>query len=82
MDAIIRAAGLTNVSSGRPVGLERLLRHPPNLLVIPTAPDYPSLATDLLDNPVIHSLPRRAIPPDLTICAGPFTARAAALLAQ
>jgi iron complex transport system substrate-binding protein len=82
MGAVLTAAGLTNVSNGRPVSLEALLRHPPGLLVVPAAPDYPSLATDMLDNPVLASLPRRAVPPALTICAGPFTAQAAALLAQ
>lgn len=82
MDAVLKAAGLTNVSSGRPVSLEALLRHPPDLLVVPAEPDYPSLATDMLDNPVLASLPRRAVPPALTICAGPFTAQAAALLAR
>jgi iron complex transport system substrate-binding protein len=82
MDAVLRAAGLTNASNGRPVSLETLLRHPPDLLVVPAEPDYPSLATDMLDNPVLAGLPRRAVPPNLTICAGPFTAQAAALLAR
>jgi iron complex transport system substrate-binding protein len=81
MGAVLRAAGLTNVSDGRPVGLEWLLRHPPDLLVVPDDPAYPSLATDMLDNPVLAVLHRRTIPPVLTICAGPFTARAAAMLA-
>ena len=36
----------------------------------------------LLDHPALAGLPRRAIPPALTICAGPFTAEAAALLAR
>lgn len=81
-DAILHAAGLTNAADGTPMGLEALLRHPPDLLVIPTAPAYPSLATELLDHPALIGLQRRAIPPPLTICAGPFTARAVALLAQ
>jgi len=79
---VLRAAGLTNASDGRRIGLEGLLRHPPDLLVVATAPGYPSLASELLDHPALADLPRRAIPPALTICAGPFTARAAALLAR
>jgi len=82
LDAVLRAAGLTNASDGRRLGLEPLLRHPPDLLVVPPAPDYPSLATDMLDNPSIAAIPRRALPPSLTICAGPFTAQAVAMLAQ
>jgi iron complex transport system substrate-binding protein len=82
MDAVLRAAGLANASDGRRLGLEQLLRHPPDLLVVPAAPDYPALATDLLTNAVLAGLPRRAIPPALTICAGPFTAGAAAMLAR
>lgn len=82
MDAILRAAGLSNASDGHRVGLEALLQHPPDLLVLPTAPAYPSLATALLNHPALSGIPRRTIPPALTICAGPFSARAAALLAQ
>ena len=83
MDAVLRAAGLTNASEGGRVGLEALLRHPPDLLVVATAPGLsrrwrPSCWTI----PRSPSLRRRAIPPALTICAGPFTAEAAALLAQ
>ena len=82
MDAVLRAAGLTNLSDGRRVGLEALLRHPPDLLVVPATPAFPSLATELLDHPAVAGMARRAIPTALTICAGPFTARAAELLAQ
>ena len=82
LNAVLRAAGLTNASDGRRIGLEGLLRHPPDLLVVATAPGYPSLASELLDHPALADLARRAIPPALTICAGPFTARAAALLAR
>jgi iron complex transport system substrate-binding protein len=82
MDAVLRAAGLVDIGTGRHVGLEALLRHPPDLLVVPQAPDDPSLATDLLDNPAVASIPRRAVPMPLTICAGPFTAEAAAMLAR
>jgi iron complex transport system substrate-binding protein len=82
MDAVLRSVGLINASDGRRVALEALLTHPPDLLVVPAAPEFPSLATALLDHPALAGIARRAIPPALTICAGPFTARAAALLAQ
>ena len=82
MDAVLHAAGMSNASDGRSVSLEALLRHPPDLLVVPAAPAYPSLATTLLDHPALAGLPRRAIPPALTICAGPFSVEAATLLAR
>jgi iron complex transport system substrate-binding protein len=82
MDAVLHAAGMSNASDGRAVGLEALLRHPPDLLIVPATPSYPSLATTLLDHPALAGLPRRAIPPALTICAGPFSGQAAALLAR
>jgi len=82
MDAVLRAAGLINASGGRRTGLEALLRHPPDLLVVSAAPEYPSLASEMLDHPAIADIPRRAIPPALMLCAGPFTADAAALLAR
>ncbi len=82
MDSLLRAAGLSNASDGRRVGLEALLRHRPDLLVVPTAPAYPSIATTLLQHPALAGIPRRAIPPALTICAGPFSAQAVVLLAQ
>jgi iron complex transport system substrate-binding protein len=82
MDAVVRSVGLLNMSDGRHVGLENLLREPPDLLVVPETPEFPSLATALLGHPALAGLHRRAIPPALTICAGPFTAQAAALLAR
>ena len=82
MDSVLRAAGLTNLSDGRPLGLEGLLRVRPDLLVVPRAPDYPSLATDMLDNPAVADIPRRTVSPALTVCAGPFTATAVAMLAR
>jgi hypothetical protein len=82
MDAVLRAAGLANAADGSRMGLEALLRHPPDLLVVPLSPGYPSLATDLLDSPAVAAIPRRALPPPLTICAGPFTAQAVAMLAR
>jgi iron complex transport system substrate-binding protein len=82
MGAVIRAAGLRNVSNGARLGLEELLRHPPDRLIVPAETDYPSLATDLLDHPAVRDIPRRAVPSPLTICAGPFTAEAASMLAR
>jgi len=81
-DAVLHAAGLANASTGRRVGLEALLRSPPDLLVTAPPANWPSLATDLLQHPAISGIPRRFIPPALTICAGPFTAIAAELLAR
>jgi iron complex transport system substrate-binding protein len=82
MDAVLRAAGFANASNGGVVTVEALASHPPDLLVVPTEPAGPSLATTLLDHPALAGLPRRAIPPALTLCAGPFTAEAAAMLAR
>lgn len=82
MDAVLDAAGMSNASDGRNMSLEALLRHPPDLLVVPATPAYPSLATTLLDHPALAALRRLTIPPALTICAGPFSAQAAALLAR
>jgi iron complex transport system substrate-binding protein len=82
LDAVLRSAGLTNAADGRRLGLEALLRHPPDLLVVPLAPHFPSLATDLLDNSALAAIPRRALPPPLIVCAGPFTAQAVAMLAR
>jgi iron complex transport system substrate-binding protein len=81
-DAVLRAAGLVNHSNGRRIGLEELLAHPPDLLVVPGPAAYPSLATDLLQHPATASIPRLNVPPDLMICGIPATARAAELLAQ
>ena len=82
MDAVLHAAGLINISTGRVLGREALLRAKPELLVVPQSPAFPSLATNMLDSPVLAGIPHRALPPALTICAGPFTAAAVALLAQ
>jgi iron complex transport system substrate-binding protein len=82
MDAVLRSAGLLNASDGRRVGLEALLRQPPDFLVVPAAPEFPSLASALLDHPALADVPRRAIAPALTLCAGPFAAQAAVLLAR
>jgi len=81
-DAVLGAAGLRNASDGSRVGLETLVANPPDLLIVPSPSAFPSLATDLLRHPATAGIPRRELPPALTICAGPFTAKAAALLAQ
>ncbi|HST75516.1 MAG TPA: ABC transporter substrate-binding protein [Acetobacteraceae bacterium] len=79
-DAVLKAAGLTNISTGRRVGLEALIRLHPDLLVVPAPARFPSLATELLDHPATRDIPRRFLPPALTICAGPWTADAAVML--
>jgi iron complex transport system substrate-binding protein len=80
--AVLRAAGLADVGrDGRP-GLEALAAHPPDLLVTATAPDYPSMATDLLAHPALAGIPRREVAPALLVCGGPWTARAVTVLAR
>ncbi len=81
-DAVLRAAGLRNAAAGGQVGLEALLARPPDILVTASAPRFPSLATDLLRHPALAGLPRRAVPPALLICGGPFTSRAVRLLQE
>lgn len=82
MRAVMRAAGLDDTGTGARLGLEALAAHPPALLVVPQAPQTPSLATDMLSHPVLADIPRRAVPPALTLCGGPWTAAAVPLLAQ
>ena len=82
MDAVLHHAGLVNAGDGRRMGIEALLRHPPGLLVVPDTPNFPSLATAMLDHPALLGIPHRAVPPALTLCAGPFSARAVELLAR
>lgn len=81
-DSVLRASGWTNAGTGRQLGLEALLAHPPALLVTATPPDFPSLATDFLAHPALVALPRREIPPPLLLCAGPWTVEAAEILAR
>jgi len=80
--AVLRSAGFRDVASGTRLSVEALVRNPPDLLVLPTSPALPSRATDLLAHPALAQLPKRVIPPALTICAGPFTARAVEMLAR
>jgi iron complex transport system substrate-binding protein len=82
MRAVMAAAGLRDLGDGARLGLEALAAHPPPLLVVPEAPSYPSLATEMLAHPVLAGIPRRAVPPALTLCGGPWTAAAVGLLAQ
>ena len=80
MDAVLRAAGLTNMGSGGRIGLEALLRHPPALLVLPQNTAGASLATAVLAHPALRDIPARLIPAPLRICPGPFTAEAVSRL--
>ena len=79
---VMRAAGLIPVGSSGATTLEALATDPPDLLV--TAPDaaFPSLATDLVHHPALSGIPRREVAPALTLCAGPWSAEAVALLAR
>ncbi len=81
-DAVLRAAGLRNAGDGRQLSLEALARTPATLLVVAPPPAYPARATEFLAHPVLTHHPRREIPPRLTICGGPWTAGAVALLAR
>ncbi len=81
-DAVLRAAGLRDVGSGGQMSLETLAAHPPDELLVSTPPAFPSLATEMLGHPALAGIPRRAIPPALLACGGPWTARAVALLAR
>ncbi len=81
-DAVLRAAGLADAGAGGQPGLEALVMHPPDLLVTATAPDFPSLGTDLLRHPALKQIPRREVAPALVLCGGPWTAGAVAALAQ
>jgi iron complex transport system substrate-binding protein len=81
-DAVLQAAGLADVGNGRRVGLEALVAHPPDVLVEGRAPDFPSLATALLQHPAVRAIPRRIYDPATLICGGPQTAKAVAALAE
>ena len=81
-DAVLHAAGLIDAGAGGRPGLEAIANDPPQLLVVPQVPRFPSLATELLRHPALADIPRVTLPPALLACAGPWTAEAAALLAQ
>lgn len=80
-DAVLRAAGLINAGTGAVMGIETLMAHPPDLLVVEQAPAFPSLATDMLTHPAVAALPRRTLPPAWLACGTVESARAAAALA-
>ncbi|HEX3989907.1 MAG TPA: hypothetical protein VHX39_01915 [Acetobacteraceae bacterium] len=80
LDAIVRAAGMINAGTGGRVGLEALLRQPPDLLVLPEDAAGASLATEMLVHPAVRGIAVHTIPRALTICPGPFTAAAVARL--
>jgi iron complex transport system substrate-binding protein len=82
MGAVLRAAGLRDVAAGQRIGVEALVRHKPDLLVLPAIPDLPSRATDLLTHPALAPIEQRIVRPALTLCAGPFTVRAAERLTR
>jgi iron complex transport system substrate-binding protein len=79
-DAVLRAAGYENAADGRAMGLEALARRPDVLLVVAPPPPTPSRATEFLAHPLLGAHPRREVPAALTICGGPWTAQAVALL--
>jgi iron complex transport system substrate-binding protein len=90
-DAILHAAGFSNHAATlglRGYGvlpLELIVSSPPDLLVIDAGAEAPSQASRLLEHPALESrLPatsRVALASRFTICAGPQTAEAVALLA-
>ncbi len=81
-DAVLRAAGYRNVGTGGEMGVEALAAHPPDVLITNTAPDYPSLSTDLLWHPALRGLHRRTVAPALLACAGPWSVGAVEALAR
>ncbi len=81
-DAVILAAGMRNAGNGARLALETIATHPPALLVTAVAPDYPSLATDLLRHRVLTDIPRQTWQPALLACGGPWTAAAVTVLAE
>lgn len=80
--AVLQTAGYANVGTGRQMGIEALLAHPPGTLITAASPPYPSLSTALLVHPALAGLRRLAIDPALLACPGPWSAAAVAALAQ
>ena len=76
MDTVVRAAGMVDAGSGGRLGLEALVRHQPDLLVLPEGAAGSSLATEMLVHPAVRGIPVRRIPTALTICPGPYTVEA------
>jgi iron complex transport system substrate-binding protein len=81
-DAVLRAAGFTNMGNGGEMGVEALIAHPPDWLITASAPAFPSLATDMLAHPALAHLRRITFDPALLTCAGPWSAEAVAALAR
>ncbi len=79
--SVIRAAGFRPQARAGRLALEAVIADPPDLIVAAAAPGYPSLATDLLDHPVLRGIPRRTWLPAELVCAGPWTAEAAVRVA-
>jgi iron complex transport system substrate-binding protein len=90
-DEILAAAGLRNLAPGAPVdgdgriGLERLLRLKPDLLVLDSDGDAPpALAREVLDHPAFRAratgVTIASLPAALWVCPGPWVAEAVARL--
>jgi iron complex transport system substrate-binding protein len=80
-DAVLRAAGLTNLGTGGRIGLEALLAAHPGLLVTERAANFPSMATDLAWHPALAGMARLTVSPAWLACAGPFSVAAVEALA-
>ncbi|MCC6719384.1 MAG: ABC transporter substrate-binding protein [Acetobacteraceae bacterium] len=80
--AVLDAAGLENAGDGSQLSLEALAARPAVLLVLAPPPPFPSRATEFLSHPLLAHHRRRTVPAALTICGGPWTARAVAQLAR
>jgi iron complex transport system substrate-binding protein len=80
-DAVLRAAGLANAALGEQLSLEALATRPRVLLVV-APPAGASRATEWLAHPAALRHPRREVPAALTVCGGPWTARAVDMLAR
>ncbi len=81
-DAVLRAAGFTNMGTGGQMGIEALIAHPPDWLITASAPAFPSMATDMLAHPALARIRRITFDPALLACAGPWSAAAVAGLAR
>ncbi len=81
-DAVLRAAGLTNLGTGGRIGLEALLAARPDLLVTEQAARFPSLATDLAWHPALRAVSHSVVPSPLLVCEGPFSVGAVEALAR
>ncbi len=75
MDAVLRAAGLTNAGTGARAGLEALTRHQPDILIIGESGAGVSLATEMLRHRAVRNVPVRFYSVSLEICPGPWTVR-------